>query len=154
MSEHTDRGFKRTWIDHTLDVEASIADVSALLRDIDNWPTWTPGLTELRRSKKKAPAPGAKFTMMIKPASFHPPLPVPCEIYKFDPHLMIWGGGIPGSKVRHSFELSELGPKRTRVRQLEYATNVIALITLIAEPGIHKHDLRWSKALQKHFAPQ
>lgn len=155
MSEHTSSGYRRTWIDHTLDVEGSLADVAALLNDIDGWPRWTPGLTEIRRSKRNGPPrPGSKFTMMIKPASFHPPLPIPCELYKLEPNYIEWGGGIAGSKVRHSFELTALGPKLTRVRQLEFATNLLALLSRIAEPGIYKHDLRWQKALSAQFASQ
>ncbi|HEX5658625.1 MAG TPA: SRPBCC family protein [Polyangiales bacterium] len=154
MSEHTSRGFRRTWIDHTSDVPASIADVAALLHDIDGWPSWTPGLTEIRRNKKKPPAPGSKFTMMVKPASFHPPLPVPCMLTKLEPNYIEWGGGALGSIIRHSFELTQVSPDLTRVRQLEFATNVLAVATLIAEPGIYKHDLRWQNALGAHFAKQ
>jgi hypothetical protein len=155
MSEHTSSGYRRTWIDHTNDVPASLADVSKLLSDIDGWPSWTPGLTEVRRSKRNGgPKPGNKFTMLIKPASFHPPLPIPCVLFKLDPNYLEWGGGIGSSKVRHSFELTELGPKRTRVRQVEFATNVLAVIARIAEPGIYKHDLRWQNALQAYFEKQ
>jgi hypothetical protein len=38
------------------------------------------------------------------------------------------------------------------VRQLEYATNLLAVLALIAEPGIRKHDLRWQNALRDRFA--
>jgi hypothetical protein len=153
MSEHT-KGFRRTWIDHTTDVPANIEHVAALLHDLDSWPSWTPGLTEVRRSKSTPPRPGGKFTMMIKPASFHPPLPVPCMLLKLEPTYIEWGGGFAGSVVRHSWELTQVGPDLTRVRQLEYATNAIALLTLIAEPGIYKHDLRWQNALGAYFAKQ
>jgi Polyketide cyclase / dehydrase and lipid transport len=146
------RGFRRTWIDHTVDVEASTGEVYDLLADIDGWPSWTPGLTAIKRKGKGRPAVGQRFTMYFKPAPFHPPLPVPCELYELSPQRIVWGGGIPGSLVRHSFEISELGANRSRVRQLEFATNLIAVLTLIAEPGIYKHDLRMQNALRDKFA--
>jgi hypothetical protein len=145
------RGFRRTWIDHSTDIEASASEVFALLADIDGWPSWTPGLTRIKRGRGKW-APGQRFTMYIKPASFHPPLPVPCETFEISPTRIVWGGGIPGSLIRHSFDISPLGDKRCRVRQVEYATNLLALLTLIAEPGIYKHDLRMQNALRDRFA--
>jgi len=151
MSEES-RGYRRTWIDHTVEVEAGIGDVHALLTDIDGWPAWTPGLTRISRKAQGPWKAGQKFTMHIKPASFHPPLPVPCETFEVSAKRLVWGGGIPGSQIRHSFDLSELGPKRTRVHQLEYATNLLAIVTRIAEPGIYKHDLRWQNALRDKFA--
>jgi hypothetical protein len=54
--------------------------------------------------------------------------------------------------VRHRFELSELSPTRTRVRQLEYATNVMAVLARVAERGIYRHDLRWQEALGARLA--
>lgn len=154
MTQKEAGGFRRTWIDHTLEVEGSAKDVHTLLADVDGWPRWTPGLTAVRRKSKGPLAPGQRFTMLIKPASFHPPLPVPCEVFEVSPTRIVWGGGIPGSVVRHSFELTEVGPKRTRVRQLEYATNILAVLTLIAEPGIYKHDLRMQNALRDQFQTQ
>ncbi|MDB4986733.1 MAG: hypothetical protein JWN04_1911 [Myxococcaceae bacterium] len=151
MSEEG-RGFRRTWIDHTVDVEASTGDVYDLLTDIDGWPSWTPGLTRIKRNGKGPWKVGQKFTMYIKPASFHPPLPVPCETFELSPGRIVWGGGIPGSVIRHSFEIGALGESRSRVRQLEFATNLLAVLALVAEPGIHKHDLRMQNALRDRFA--
>jgi hypothetical protein len=152
MTQKEAGGFRRTWIDHTLEIEGSADDVSALLLDIDGWPSWCPGLTAVKRKGTAKPKPGDRFTMMIKPASFHPPIPVPCELYEISPQRIVWGGGLPGSVVRHSFDIEALGVKRSRVRQYEYATNLLAVLALIAEPGIRKHDLRWQNALRDRFA--
>jgi hypothetical protein len=138
---------RRTWIDHTTDIEASAESVMAALSDIDGWARWTPGLTEVRRRPGPL-APGQKFTMLIKPASFHPPLHVRCKLYQLTPTYIEWGGDLLGSVVRHSFELTPLEGGRTRVRQHEYATGIMALLARVAEPGIHKHDLRWQNALR------
>jgi hypothetical protein len=152
MTQNQAGGFRRTWIDHTLEVEGSAEEVGALLADVDGWPSWCPGLSAIKRKGTGKLKPGDRFTMMIKPASFHPPLPVPCELYEIGPSRIVWGGGLPGSLVRHSFEVESLSPKRSRVRQLEYATNLLAVLALIAEPGIRKHDLRWQNALRDRFA--
>lgn len=143
---------RRTWIDHTSEIEAPTAAVMALLTDIDQWSSWTPGLTEVRRASRAPLRVGDRFTMLIKPAAFHPPLPVPCKLYRLEPDCIEWGGDVLASTVRHRFELTALSPTRTRVHQLEYATNVLALLARIAEPGIYKHDLRWQNALGGRFA--
>lgn len=138
---------RRTWIDHTIDIEASSESIMAALTDIDAWARWTPGLTEVKRR----PGPlalGQKFTMLIKPASFHPPLHVACKLLQLTPTYIEWGGDLLGSVVRHSFEVTSLGAGRTRVRQYEYATGLLALLARVAEPGIHKHNLRWQNALR------
>jgi uncharacterized protein YndB with AHSA1/START domain len=145
-------GYHRIWIDHTSEVAAPLAKVMALLSDLDQWASWTPGLSEVRRDKSKPVSVGTRFTMRIKPAAFHPPLPVPCKLLRLEPTLIEWGGDALGSEVRHRFELKELSATRTRVRQLEYATKVMALLGRIAEPGILRHDLRWQKALGTRLA--
>lgn len=141
------RGYHRIWIDHTSEIDAPLAKVMTLLADIDQWAAWTPGLTEVVRDKGQSVRAGIRFTMRIKPAPFHPPLPVPCKLYRLEPSLIEWGGDALASTVRHRFELSELSPTRTRVHQVEYATNIMALLARIAEPGIYKHDKRWQDAL-------
>ena len=152
MTQKEPGGYRRTWIDHTNEIEGSAADVYALLADIDGWPSWTPGLTAIRRRASGKPQVGQRFTMMIKPASFHPPLPIPCVLYELGPQRIVWGGGGLGSVVRHSFEIEPLGPSRCRVRQFEYATNVLAVLAIVAQPGIYKHDLRMQNALRDRFA--
>ena len=147
MSKRDPGGYRRTWIDHSSDIPASLRDVHELLVDIDRWPTWVPGITGIHRSERGKLAVGDRFTILIKPAKWHPPLPVPCRVLKLEPGLIEWGGGIPGSEVRHSFTLTEVAPKKTRVRQIEYATNLFAVLARVAEPGIYKHDLRMQNAL-------
>lgn len=154
MSNRESGGYRRTWIDHTSDVHASARDVYELLADVDGWPRWVPGITAVTRPGRGKLAVGDRFTVMLKPASFHPPLPLPCRLFKLEPTLLEWGGGIPGSTVRQSFALNELGPKRVRVRQISYATNLIAFFGRIAEPGIYKHDLRMQNALGEYLASQ
>jgi hypothetical protein len=145
-------GYHRIWIDHTTEVDAALPAVMAVLSDMDQWASWTPGLTEVLRDKGEPVGVGTRFTMRIKPASFHPPLPVPCKLLRLEPTLIEWGGDMLGSVIRHRFELSALSPTRTRVRQFEYATRVVALLGRIAEPGIYKHDRRWQEALGKRLA--
>jgi hypothetical protein len=145
-------GYHRIWIDHTTEVEAPLASVMTLLADLDQWAVWTPGLTEVQRDKHKPVQVGMRFTMRVKPAAFHPPLPVPCKLLRLEPSLIEWGADALASVVRHRFELTELSATRTRVRQYEYATNVMALLGRIAEPGILKHDLRWQEALGTRLA--
>jgi hypothetical protein len=144
-------GFRRTWIDHTVDVAASPGEVYALLSNIDGWPSWTPGLTRLKRKGAGPWQAGQKFTMYIRAGSL-PPVPVPCETYEVGPERIVWGGGVPGSVIRHSFEIKPLGAGASRVRQLEFATNLLAVLTLVVEPFIYQHDLHMQNALRDKFA--
>ena len=138
---------RRIWIDHTAEIAASSAAVMAALTDIDAWSSWTPGLVGVQRRPGPL-AVGSTFTMLVKPAAFHPPLKIPCKVQRLTPTLIEWGGDVLGSVARHSFELTPLDSGGTRVRQLEYATGILALLARIAEPGIYKHNLRWQEALR------
>jgi uncharacterized protein YndB with AHSA1/START domain len=150
MSKRDPGGYRRTWIDHSSDIPASVRDVYELLADIDRWPSWVPGVAAVHRKERGRIAVGDRFTMLVKPAAWHPPLPIPCRVLRVEPTHIEWGGGLPGSEVRHSFALTELAPKKTRVRQIEYATNVLAVLARVAEPGIYKHNLRMQNALGEY----
>jgi hypothetical protein len=145
--ETTAKGFKRIWIDYTVEVETSESELSTLLSDIDGWPTWTPGLRAIKRKTSGEFSVGTRFTMVLDPG-----LPLPCQLYGKEPRRLEWGGGALGSVIRHRFELAPLGPNRTSLRHVEYATNLLALLTLPIEKGIHGHDRRWSNAIRARFA--
>jgi hypothetical protein len=147
VDETARKGLVRTWIDDSFEVEAGADTLYALLSDIDGWPSWTPGLTAIKRKPGAALTPGGGFTMVLAPG-----LRLPCKLYTREPGRIEWGGDLLGSVIRHRFELTALSPTRTRVKHVEYATNLLAVLTLPAEKGIYAHDKRWSKAIQKRFA--
>ncbi|MFT3921170.1 MAG: SRPBCC family protein [Myxococcales bacterium] len=151
LDETTAKGFKRIWIDYTVEVDASEAELSALLSDIDHWPSWTPGLKAIKRKSNGDFGVGTHFVMVLEVKGL-PGLPLPCELFVKEPRRIEWGGGALGSVIRHRFELTSLGPTRTSLRHVEYATNLLALVTLPAEKGIHGHDRRWSNAIRARFA--
>jgi hypothetical protein len=149
-TESASGGYRRVWIDHTSELATSAESVHALLLDIDNWPQWTPGLNAIRRNKQQAFAPGCKFAMIVQPKGA-PPTYVPCVVTSVTPGLIEWGGGIGRSVVRHRFEIEALGPSRCRVRQLEFATGILAVLARPIERFVYAHDLAWSKALEQRF---
>lgn len=150
------KGFRRTWIDETVEVNAPLDEVSALLRDIDAWPSWTPKLKAILRSKRKPLAVGTLFTMAIEHAYVPFDLKLPCELYVDEPTRIEWGGGFLngtlGSVIRHSFQLARVTEHKTSVRHVEYATNLLALVSLPVERLIYAHDHRWSLAIRDRFA--
>lgn len=141
---------RRIWIDHTSELGSSAANVAALLHDIDAWPRWTPGLLAILRSKRAAPRAGSLFVMVVRPQGA-PITPVPCTLLRLDAKLMEWGGGAGNSLIRHRFEIEATGSDRCRVRQLEYATGLLATITRPIEKIAGRHDLAWSRALEQRF---
>lgn len=141
---------RRTWIDHTCDVNASAETLYALLSDVDGWPDWTPGLRAIERRNQGFVGSGARFTMHLE----HPKLGVlklPTVMYENQPLRMVWGGGGVGSVIRHSFELLPIDAGRTRLRHVEYATGALALATLPFEKFAHDHDYRWSETIRTRF---
>lgn len=149
-TSESSRGFRRTWIDHTSELSADADTVFALLSDIDNWPSWTPGLNAIKR-KRTPLAQGAAFTMVLKMPGA-PTTPLPCKVLKLQPHYIEWGGGFPGSMIQHRFEVTPLSAQRCKVRHVEFATGLLALVTLPIEKLAYKHDLAWSRAIEKRFA--
>lgn len=139
--------FRRVWIDETVEVEAGEDEVFALVSDWAAWPQWTPGLIATRRIGRG----GRRFSMTLAMPRL-PRIWVPCELYASRPGYVEWGGGTPGGRIRHRFELTAVGPARTRVRHVEYATGYLALILLPFERAFRGHDRRWSRALVHRFA--
>jgi hypothetical protein len=142
---------RRTWIDHTCEVQTDAGTLHALLSDIDGWPSWTPGLHEIRRKSPGVARPGDRFRMVLT----MPPLKkrtLPAEMYVNEPGRIEWGGGAGGAVIRHSFELTPLGPGRTQLRHVEYATSFLALFALPFERAIYRHDKGWSDAIVARFS--
>jgi hypothetical protein len=146
----TASGKRRIWIDHSSALGAPLEAVSALLHNIDAWPRWSPGLLAILRNKASVPRVGGVFVMIVRPEGA-PIAPVPCTLLKLEPTLIEWGGGAGGSVIRHRFELEATGSATCRVRQLEYATGLLALLTRPIEKIARRHDLAWSHALERRF---
>lgn len=142
------RGFCRVWVDYTVDVNLPQAQLYAFLRDIDAWPSWTPGLRGLQRK------PNGSFVMRLQLGKLPFDLRLPCELFTDEPHCIEWGGGIPTSVIRHRFELSAIDAQHTQLRHVEYATNLLALVSYPLESWIRAHDRRWSNVIRARFAGQ
>ncbi len=144
---------RHTWIDHSTEVDTGRPALYTLLRDIDHWPDWTPGLKAIRRLGRAhgLARPGDWFLMTLD-APLLRYLPLPCVMVRNDPDCIEWGAGLLGSRIRHRFELSPLGPHRTRLRHVECASGLLALAAWPAAGFARMHDLRWSRAIEARFA--
>lgn len=141
---------RRTWIDHTCEVNVSAETLYALLSDVDGWPNWTPGILAIKRRGEGFIAPGSRFTMHLR----HPKLGVlklPNVMYDNQPLRIEWGGGGFGSVIRHFMELTPIDANHTRLRHVEYATGLLALFTLPFEKFAYDHDLHWSDTIRARF---
>lgn len=144
---------RQTWIDHTSDLPADIDTVYALLSDIDRWPQWTPGLRAIHRRQRGFAAPGSFFLMTLE-APIVRRLVLPNVVYRNDRQRIEWGGGLLGSVIRHSLTLTPIDRHTTRLRHLEYSSGLLCLAAWPAAGFAHMHDLRWSRAIEAHFAAQ
>ncbi|MDH5671297.1 MAG: SRPBCC family protein [Myxococcales bacterium] len=141
---------RRTWIDYEVDVHAGAEELGQLLGDLDGWPAWTPGLLRIERVDEGPVRVGLRFRMVVRLGK-GPTLTLPCEVYTWEARRLEWGGGFVGGKVRHFFEIEPLGAEQSRVRQVEYATGVLALVAWPFEAHCHAHDRGWSDALVERF---
>ena len=141
---------RRTWIDQEIDVDTDADTLYLLLSDIGRWAEWTPGLRAIKRLGRGPVAPGTRFVMVMEGPG--PGLPLPCVVYHNTPRHLEWGGGGLGSCIRHRMELTPLGPERTRLRHVEYATGLLAVITWPFARLATAHDERWSSAIAARFA--
>lgn len=141
---------RKTWIDRTSVIQTNIDTLYALLSDIDNWPNWTPGLCSIKRVKKGVAQPGSFFLMTLE-APVIKRLVLPNVVFQNDKHRIEWGGGALGSSIRHSMSLTAIDANTTQLRHLEYATGLLAILSWPAAGFAHRHDLRWSQAIEDKF---
>ncbi|HEX5361573.1 MAG TPA: hypothetical protein VFW49_10865 [Fluviicoccus sp.] len=139
-----------TWIDRTSDIRTDLDTLYALLSDLDRWPEWTPGLRAIVRRGKGVAAPGDAFLMVLD-APVIRALPLPCTVYRNEPNYLEWGGGALGSVIRHSLELTAIDANTTRLRHVEYATGLLAVLTRPVARLARGHDMRWSDAIEARF---
>lgn len=140
--------YVRVWADVRCEVATDRDTLYALLSDLDGWPSWTPGLVAIQRRTQGFAAPGTRFRMVIA----HPTLGTlrtPNRVYANGPECIEWGGGALGAKIRHAFHLETLGPRRTGLRNLEYATNGLALMPFGA--FALAHNRRWNEVICERF---
>lgn len=143
--------FTRTWIDRRSVLNAPIDEVFAVLGDLDSWPTFTPGLSAIRRRGEGELRPGStRFTMHVRMRPL-PTLRLPCQLHRLDERGIAWGGGAPGTRILHRFELSPLPDGRTELRHVEDATTLLALVLRPFEPIFARHDHGWSDAIERRF---
>jgi uncharacterized membrane protein len=141
---------KQTWIDHTSVIQTDIDTLYALLADIDNWPTWTPGLRSIKRFKKGFAKPGSFFLMTLD-APIIKRLVLPNVVYQNERHRIEWGGGALGSSIRHFMALTALDDHTTRLRHVEYSTGLLCIAACPAASFARMHDMRWSQAIEARF---
>ena len=143
--------FERTWIDYTVEVDTGRAALFELLRDIQGWPAFTPGLRRIKALGRGPIDVGSRFNMVIKIPGY-PVIVFPCKVYELNQNRMEWGGGGWGSVIRHGFEMEALDEERTRLRHFEYATGLLALFCLPFEKAAYRYDRGWSEAIRQRFA--
>lgn len=141
---------RQTWIDHTSVIQTDIDTLYTLLSDIDNWPSWTPGLRSIKRFSRGFAAPGSFFLMTLD-APIIQRLVLPTVMYCNDRHRIEWGGGALGSAIRHFMELTALDGRTTRLRHVEYSTGLLCIGAFPAANFARKHDLRWSRTIEERF---
>ncbi|GAA3134849.1 SRPBCC family protein [Streptomyces rectiviolaceus] len=81
-----------------------------LLSDLDNWPSWVPGVTRMRAGEPGAPRPGTEFRWKLNGMSIKSTMAV------VDPeHELCWTGLLAGTRAVHRFRLTRLPDGGTEV---------------------------------------
>jgi hypothetical protein len=145
-------GFKHYWIDEEFEVGASAHEVFTRLRDLRAWPSWAAGIAGFIRRGSAPLEVGDHFIFMPKLALVPFPLAMPCKVYRMDERCIEWGLGLFLSEVRHRFELTPLGPHKTRLRHAEYASNLMAVVGAPVAPIAHRFNRALSKSVRSQFA--
>jgi hypothetical protein len=144
-------GLKSHWIDEQFDVGASLGEVFALLSDLRHYPSWAPGIAGFVRRGQAPLRVGDHFLFMPRVAPFPFPLAMPCKLHRMDEVCIEWGLGWLGSEVRHRFELTPTSARSTRVRHVEYASNLLAIVAAPAAPIAKRFNQALSKGVQRQF---
>ncbi len=144
-------GFKHYWIDEQFEVGASVQDVYARLSDLRAWPSWAPGIAGFKRRGAAPLQVGDHFLFMPKIAFIPFPLAMPCKVYRMDERCIEWGLGLLGSEVRHRLELTSTGPRSTRVRHAEYASNLMAVVAAPVAPIALRFNRALSVGIKRQF---
>ena len=145
-----DGPLRRCWMNETFEIEASVQDVFAFLSAIDDWSNWVPRLRSVVRASDGPARVGTRFLAVVE-------MPVlqrvvtPCRIVRWDLHTLEWGAGPAWACVRHRFDLTPLGPTRTKVQHTERSRGPLALIFRPFEAMAHEFNRGWSRALQARF---
>jgi hypothetical protein len=150
MSRHFALPPKQVWIDLTSTIDTDIDTLYALLSDIENWPTWTPGLTSIRRFGKGFMGPGTFFLMTME-APFIKRLVLPIRVIENNRDRIEWGGGALGSTIRHFLELKAVDAHTTSLRHVEYSTGLLCIGAWPAAGFARHHDMRWSDTIEARF---
>jgi hypothetical protein len=130
-----------------IEIDAPASEVFARLADVNTWTQWARGVlvAELLDTPMQR---GARF--MFKPRIGGLTLRTRALEYD-DGRVLAWGREILGAGVEHRFEVTALGPNRTRVLQHEYAWGTMALLLWPLASVIGSFDRALAEDLKRSF---
>jgi len=136
------------FIDYTTEIEASVDEVFSFFKEIESWPTWT---AAIKRAYRK---PGGAWGVGTK-VGFVPdfmPLPVEAKVLGYEEgRLVEWGIRSAAATIIHRFEFQPVADDRCRVRHLEYAEGLFAILVRPMKGKIEAFDRKLADDLKAAF---
>jgi len=117
--------FRLDFIDLTTEIEAPAALVFDFFKKVEDWPSWARGIKATRRVSKGDWGVGFRFS--FSPAFL--PFPLGTKVIEYEEGRRIaWGLRTPVASLVHSFSFEPAAEGRCRVRQLEFAEGLLAIL--------------------------
>lgn len=141
--------FDIDFIDQTVEINAPVDEVFDLFTNVEGWSAWAKGLLYSKMLSSGEMREGSKLLFVPK----LPPAPVVVPVIEFVPNMIVaWGIEHSLASMVHEFEFAPVDEDSCTVRQREYATGPIALLTRPAKWGIKAFDKAFLNDLSKFFA--
>lgn len=143
----------RDFTDFTNEIDASVEDVFAFFKRIEEWPSWTSAIRKAKRISDGDWRVGFRFSMN---ASFAPWIPLRITMLEYEEHSLIgWGVKYgPLLTVIHRFHFERLGRDRCRVRNHEFAEGPLAVLMPPLGGMIDRFDRTWAEDMEAYFRRQ
>lgn len=127
--------------EHTVEIEAPIAEVWRVLTDVDAWHQWNPGIVE--SAAVTALGPGAAF-------SFKSEVAVKAEVTLWQPpNELGWRARTFGAESKSIWHLESIGPNATRVHTEESLRGLAAtLMQWKLQPALADGLASWQEHLK------
>ena len=134
------------FIDMQVELDAPVEEVFAFFLQLERWSSWASGI---RRAFRKSDHPWREgFRLGFVPDFL--PVPIVTKVIGYEENRLVeWGMRTPAGSVIHRFEFEPMGDGRCRVRQVEAARGLPAILMRPLKGRIESFDRGLAEDLQE-----